>query len=89
MPQQFRIGSFRSLKMITAIETQAIYAKYDIDLTPAEIIEITADANENGENNHRGLNAHQWVLRWIHDELREHMDNSSFSERLEYDFSQN
>jgi len=26
--------------MITAIETQAIYAKFDIDLSPAEIIEL-------------------------------------------------
>lgn len=75
--------------MITATETQKIYADHSIDLTPAEVIEITADANNNEVNDHRNLTAHEWVMRWIHDELRENMDSPSFSERLEYDFSQN
>ena len=75
--------------MITAIEAQAIYAKFDIDLSPAEIIEITADANENGQNDHRGLNAHEWVMRWAQSDAFENGWNPSFSERLEYDFSQN
>ena len=75
--------------MITKAQVQKLYSDHSINLSDKEADEITADANENGEKNHRGLDAQQWVLRWIHDELRDHMDCSSFSERLEYDFSQN
>ena len=72
--------------MITATETQKIYADHGIDLTPAEIIEITADANENGDKNHRGLNAHEWVMRWAQSDAFENGWNPSFSERLEYEY---
>ena len=72
--------------MITCTETQAIYANFDIDLSPAEIIEITADANENGEKNHRGLDAHEWVMRWAYGNFLENLDCPSFSERLEYEY---
>ena len=72
--------------MITATETQKIYADHGIDLTPAEIIEITADANENGQNDHRGLNAHEWVIRWAKSNASENDWNPSFSERLEYEY---
>ena len=75
--------------MITAIETQAIYAKYDIDLSPAEIIEHTADANDWEVNDSRNLTAHEWVMRWAQSNASENGWNPSFSERLEYDFSQN
>jgi hypothetical protein len=75
--------------MITRSETQAIYAKYDIDLSPAEIIEITADANDWEVNDSRNLTAHEWVMRWAQSNAFENGWNPSFSERLEYDFSQN
>jgi len=72
--------------MITSIETQKIYADHGIDLTSAEIIEITADANENGKKNYRGLNAHEWVIRWAKSNAAENDWNPSFSERLEYEY---
>ena len=75
--------------MITAIETQQMYKRNDINLTQAEANEITADANESEKNGHNGFTAQEWVARWIQQELYENMDTSSFSERLEYDFSQN
>lgn len=71
---------------ITTAETQSIYADHGIDLTAEEITEITFEANENGKNNHRGLDAHQWVMRWAYGNFLENLDNSSFSERLEYDY---
>ena len=89
MPQQFRIGSFRRIKMILAIETQKIYTDHGINLTPAEITEITADANDCEIKDSRNLTAHEWVLRWAQSDSLENMDSPSFSERLEYDFSQN
>jgi hypothetical protein len=75
--------------MITATETQQIYKRHDINLTQVEAIEIAADANQSEESGHNGFTAQQWVMRWIYEELHENMDASSFSERLEYDFSQN
>jgi hypothetical protein len=75
--------------MITAIETQQIYKRHDINLTQIESVEIAADANDSEKNGHKGLTAQQWVARWIQEELHENMDAPSFSERLEYDFSQN
>ena len=75
--------------MITATETQQIYKRHDINLTQVEAIEITADANQSEQSDPRGFTAKQWVMRWIYEELHENMDTSSFSERLEYDFSQN
>jgi hypothetical protein len=75
--------------MITATETQQIYKRHDINLTQVEADEITADANQSEESGYKGLTAQQWVARWIQEELHENMDTASFSERLEYDFSQN
>ena len=75
--------------MITATETQKIYADHGINLAPAEITEITADANDCEIKDSRNLTAHEWVVRWVKEELRENMDSPLFSERLEYDFSQN
>jgi hypothetical protein len=75
--------------MITATETQQIYKRHDINLTQVDAAEIAADANESEKNGHNGLTAQEWVKRWIADEMRENMDTASFSERLEYDFSQN
>jgi hypothetical protein len=75
--------------MITAIETQKIYADHGINLAPAEITEITADANDCEIKDSRNLTAHEWVLRWAQSDSLENMDSPSFSERLEYDFSQN
>lgn len=75
--------------MITATETQQIYKRHDINLTQAEAIEIAADANYSEQFDQRGLTAQEWVARWIKEEMNENMDTSSFSERLEYDFSQN
>lgn len=75
--------------MITKIEVQKLYVKFELSLSDKEANEITLDANENGQMNRHGLNASQWVVRWIKEELHENQDNSSFSERLEYDFSQN
>ena len=75
--------------MITATETQKIFSDYGVDLTQVEINEMTADANQNEQSDHRGLTAHQWVVRWAKEFCHENMDSSSFSERLEYDFSQN
>ena len=75
--------------MITATETQQIYKRHDINLTQAEAVEIATDANQSEKNGHNGLTAQEWVERWIAEEMRENMDTASFSERLEYDFSQN
>jgi hypothetical protein len=75
--------------MITPIDTQEIYANYGINLTPAELIEITADANKCEIFDPRNLTAHQFVLRWAQSDAFENGWNPSFSERLEYDFSQN
>jgi len=75
--------------MITATETQQIYKRHDINLTQIEAAEIAADANQSEESGHNSLTAQEWVARWIKEEMNENMDTSSFSERLEYDFSQN
>ena len=75
--------------MITAIETQKIYADYGIDLLPAEIAEITEDANKCEISDPRNLTATEFVVRWAQSDSLENMDSPSFSERLEYDFSQN
>jgi hypothetical protein len=75
--------------MITKAETEKIYADFDIDLSPAEIIEITADANVWEIKDTRNLTAHEWVMRWAQSDAFENGWNPSFSERLEYDFSQN
>ena len=75
--------------MITKAETQKIYADHGIDLSDKDADEITAEANENGEKNHRGLDAYEWVMRWAYGNFLENLDCPSFSERLEYDFSQN
>jgi hypothetical protein len=75
--------------MITATETQQIYKRHDINLTQVEANEIADDANKSEQSGHNGLTAQQWVARWIKEEMNENMDTSSFSERLEYDFSQN
>ena len=75
--------------MITKAETQKIYADHGIDLSPAEIIEFTADANEWEIKDTRNLTAHEWVMRWAKSDAFENGWNPSFSERLEYDFSQN
>jgi len=75
--------------MITATETQQIYKRHDINLSQVEAVEIAADANQSEKSGHYDLTAQQWVMRWIYEELNESMDTSSFSERLEYDFSQN
>jgi hypothetical protein len=75
--------------MITAIETQQIYKQRDINLSQVEIAEITADANQSEQSDPRGFTAQEWVVRWVKEEINENMDMPSFSERLEYDFSQN
>ena len=75
--------------MITAIETQKIYVDYGINLTPAEIAEITEDANKCEILDPRNLTATQFVVRWAQSDAFENGWNPSFSERLEYDFSQN
>jgi hypothetical protein len=75
--------------MITKAETEKIYADHGMDLSPAEIIEITADANDWEVNDSRNLTAHEWVMRWAQSNAFENGWNPSFSERLEYDFSQN
>jgi len=75
--------------MVTSIDTQEIYANYGINLTPAELIEITADANKCEIFDPRNLTARQFVLRWAQSDAFENGWNPSFSERLEYDFSQN
>lgn len=75
--------------MITSIDTQEIYANYGINLTPAEITEITADANKCEIFDPRNLTAHQFVLHWAQSDAFENGWSPSFSERLEYDFSQN
>jgi hypothetical protein len=75
--------------MVTSIDTQEIYANYGINLTPAELIEITADANKCEIFDPRNLTAQQFVLRWAQSDAFENGWNPSFSERLEYDFSQN
>jgi hypothetical protein len=75
--------------MITKIEVQKLYVQFGLSLSDKEVNEITSGANENGQINRHGLNAVQWVVRWIKEELHENQDNSSFSEALEYDFSQN
>ena len=49
--------------MITKAETEKIYADHGMDLSPAEIIEITADANDWEVNDSRNLTAHEWVMR--------------------------
>ena len=72
--------------MITTIETQKIYADYGIDLTPAEIIEITADANDCEVKDPRNLTAHEFVMRWAKSNASENDWNPSFSERLEYEY---
>lgn len=75
--------------MITATETQQIYKRHDINLTQVEAVEIAAEANQSEESGWKSLTAQEWVLLWVYDELYENIDSSSFSERLEYDFSQN
>jgi hypothetical protein len=75
--------------MITRSETHKIYAQFDINLSLAETIEITADANDCEINDSRNLTAHEWVMRWAQSDAFENGWNPSFSERLEYDFSQN
>ena len=75
--------------MITATETKQIYDAHGIDLTPLEITEITDDANKCEIFDPRNLTALQFVVRWAQSDARENMDSASFSERLEYDFSQN
>ena len=72
--------------MITKAETQKIYADHGIDLSDKDADEITTDANENGEKNHRGLDAHEWVMRWAKSDAFENGWNPSFSERLEYEY---
>ena len=75
--------------MITRSETHKIYAQLGMDLSLAETIEITADANDWEVNDSRNLTAHEWVMRWAQSNAFENGWNPSFSERLEYDFSQN
>lgn len=75
--------------MILATETQKIYANYGINLTPAEIAEITEDANKCEISDPRNLTAIQFVVRWAQSDAFENGWNPSFSESLEYDFSQN
>ena len=72
--------------MITCTETQAIYADFDIDLSEAEIIEITDDANGWEIKDTRNLTAHEWVLRWAKSDAFENGWNPSFCERLEYEY---
>ena len=72
--------------MITCTETQAIYADFDITLSPLEIVEITNDANVWEIKDTRNLTAHEWVLRWAKSDAFENGWNPSFSERLEYDY---
>jgi len=72
--------------MITCTETQAIYANFDIDLSEAEIIEITADANVWEIKDTRNLTAHEWVMRWAQSDAFENGWHPSFSERLEYEY---
>ena len=71
--------------MITKAETEKIYADHGMDLSPAEIIEITADANDWEVNDSRNLTAHEWVKRWAQSNASENGWNPSFSERLEYE----
>jgi len=75
--------------MITKAEVQKLYSDHSLNLSEKEADEITAQANETASKTFQDIDAYGWVMRWIQDELREHMDCSSFSERLEYDFSQN
>ena len=75
--------------MITRSETHKIYAQLGMNLSLAETIEITADANDWEVNDSRNLTAHEWVMRWAKSNAFENGWNPSFSERLEYDFSQN
>ena len=72
--------------MITRSETEKIYADHGMDLSPAEIIEITADANDWEVNDSRNLTAHEWVMRWAQSNAFENGWNPSFSERLEYEY---
>ena len=72
--------------MITKAETQEIYGHFDIDLSPAEIIEITADANDWEIKDNRNLTAHEWVMRWAKSDAFENGWNPSFSELLEYEY---
>ena len=72
--------------MITKAETEKIYADHGMDLSPAEIIEITADANDWEVNDSRNLTAHEWVMRWAQSNASENGWNPSFSERLEYEY---
>jgi len=72
--------------MITKAETEKIYADHGMDLSPAEIIEITADANDWEVNDSRNLTAHEWVMRWAQSNAFENGWNPSFSERLEYEY---
>ena len=88
MPQT-SCGLLKKQIMITKIEVQKLYVQFGLSLSDKEANQITSDANENGQMNRHGLNASQWVIRWIKEELHENQDNSSFSEALEYDFSQN
>jgi hypothetical protein len=72
--------------MITRSETHKIYAQLDINLSLAETIEITADANDCEINDSRNLTAHEWVMRWAQSDAFENGWNPSFSERLEYEY---
>ena len=72
--------------MITKAETEKIYADHGMDLSQAEIIEITADANDCEINDSRNLTAHEFVMRWAKSNASENDWNPSFSERLEYEY---
>jgi len=72
--------------MITRSETHKIYAQLGMDLSLAETIEITADANDWEVNDSRNLTAHEWVMRWAQSNAFENGWNPSFSERLEYEY---
>ena len=75
--------------MITRSETHKIYAQLGMNLSLTETIEITSDANDCEINDSRNLTAQEWVMRWAQSDASENGWNPSFSERLEYDFSQN
>ena len=72
--------------MITRSETHKIYAQFGMDLSLAETIEITADANDWEVNDSRNLTAHEFVMRWAKSNASENDWNPSFSERLEYEY---
>lgn len=75
--------------MITKTEVKEIYASHGVWMSSKDAEAVTAQCNENGDMMHRGLNAHQWAVRWAKEEAAEGCGPMTFSERLEYDFSQN